>query len=513
MHNSRTFARSRLLAIGLAAGVATGSAAGANTLPPEVLALIDEQRKLIEAQNAKIDALEDRLDQITAAPAPAFAPQSGGGGASAATGGASISAGQAGQAEAGASAPEGQAAAASDGFFIEKGDFPGSIKIPGTRVSLGVRGFVKGDVIQAFDDIGPGAEELFNVTALPTRATDDASGDRNAIHARETRLAVIAQAPTETFGEVRGTIEGDFFGSGVPDSGELLTNSEDFRIRLAKLDVAGFTVGMDWTTYGDISAYPENLDFLPPGATPFIRQGLVRYTHDLGDGYSLAIAAENAEASVLETSGGALVDTTTSNDLPEFVLRGRVDDPMGHLQLASVLRSIRSDQLDESVFGWGVGLSGRFNVGKLDAPLLHPKDNVKFHVNYGDGVGRFITDNALGSFAAAVNPETGDFDTVDTFGVYGSAQHWWTDTVRSNVIVSYVNVDNPFEAAFASPSVTGIEAFELLDETLLFEGNIVWSPFPKVDVGAELQYGRREDEDGASGDTLRTQFSAKYSFP
>jgi len=43
-------------------------------------------------------------------------------------------------------------------------------------------------------------------------------------------------------------------------------------------------------------------------------------------------------------------------------------------------------------------------------------------------------------------------------------------------------------------------------------GNIFYSPLPKVDVGAELMYGKREIENGNKGDITRLQFTTKYSF-
>ena len=42
--------------------------------------------------------------------------------------------------------------------------------------------------------------------------------------------------------------------------------------------------------------------------------------------------------------------------------------------------------------------------------------------------------------------------------------------------------------------------------------NIFYSPLPKVDVGAELMFGKRELESGADGDITRLQFTTKYSF-
>ena len=42
--------------------------------------------------------------------------------------------------------------------------------------------------------------------------------------------------------------------------------------------------------------------------------------------------------------------------------------------------------------------------------------------------------------------------------------------------------------------------------------NLIYSPFPKLDIGAELIFGTRELESGADGDLRRLHTSVKYSF-
>jgi hypothetical protein len=42
--------------------------------------------------------------------------------------------------------------------------------------------------------------------------------------------------------------------------------------------------------------------------------------------------------------------------------------------------------------------------------------------------------------------------------------------------------------------------------------NLIYSPLPKLDVGAELRVARRELESGADGDLRRLHFLVRYSF-
>jgi hypothetical protein len=41
---------------------------------------------------------------------------------------------------------------------------------------------------------------------------------------------------------------------------------------------------------------------------------------------------------------------------------------------------------------------------------------------------------------------------------------------------------------------------------------ILWTPDSRLLFGAKLLYGGRQDKDGATGDSYRVQFTAKYSF-
>jgi hypothetical protein len=41
---------------------------------------------------------------------------------------------------------------------------------------------------------------------------------------------------------------------------------------------------------------------------------------------------------------------------------------------------------------------------------------------------------------------------------------------------------------------------------------VIWSPIPKLDVGAEFRYAVRELESSADGSLSRVQFTTKYSF-
>jgi hypothetical protein len=84
---------------------------------------------------------------------------------------------------------------------------------------------------------------------------------------------------------------------------------------------------------------------------------------------------------------------------------------------------------------------------------------------------------------------------------YLAFQKWWNESLRSTFIASGVRVNN-----------YSWQAGDSYHSTQRVSGNLIWSPTARVDLGGEAIWGRREDNDGADGDALQMQLSAKYRF-
>jgi hypothetical protein len=81
-------------------------------------------------------------------------------------------------------------------------------------------------------------------------------------------------------------------------------------------------------------------------------------------------------------------------------------------------------------------------------------------------------------------------------------RHAFSPKLRTNLIYARSDYDN-------DTALTGLGVTKSVQS---IRGNIFYTPMPKVDVGAELMYGKREIESGAKGDITRLQFTTKYSF-
>jgi len=144
-----------------------------------------------------------------------------------------------------------------------------------------------------------------------------------------------------------------------------------------------------------------------------------------------------------------------------------------------------------------LSISGRAAIKWWD-----DRDNVQFQVNYGSGYGRYVNDlGNLNNSDAIFDPTTGKLHALTVSSFYVALQKWWSKSLRSNFNVSAVKVDNfDFQPTGA------------YKKTQRFSGNIIWSPTPRVDVGAELLYGLRRDRDNQSGNATQLQLSATYRY-
>ena len=121
-------------------------------------------------------------------------------------------------------------------------------------------------------------------------------------------------------------------------------------------------------------------------------------------------------------------------------------------------------------------------------------------VTGGNGIGRYVG-FALG--ADGTLDATGT--TIESTGVlagFVSWRHVFDPKLRGNLMVSRAQFDND----------TNWTGFGVTRSAQSIHANLIYSPFPKLDLGAELIFGNRELESGADGDLRRLHTTVKYSF-
>jgi len=314
-------------------------------------------------------------------------------------------------------------------------------------------------------------------------ANDDITAD---FQARETRINFRADTTTPGGDSITAFIEMDFFIHG--DGNEVVSNSYSPRLRHAFIKYNKWTFGQTWSTFQDVGALPEALDFVGPAeSTTFIRQAMVRYTTG-----NLELAVENPEAFV---AGAGDVERGRST-MPDLIGRYtfKLGDKGSYVKVAGLYRSIKvgdiaGSQRDET--GYGVSVSSKLMFGN--------GADLRAMVTYGDGVGRYI---GLGFVRDGYIGLDNEISTAEALAYFVSLRMPFGNGWRANVMYGNTSIDYDSDALAAG----------LNDSGSSIHVNLIKNILPKLDVGAEIIYGERELVSGTDGDFTRLQFSAKYAF-
>ena len=321
------------------------------------------------------------------------------------------------------------------------------------------------------------ARDFYIPSATPIGGDDSVSTD---LTAQATRFALTAERGAGDK-KVTGYMELDFLGSA--QGNELVSSSFAPRLRRAYIDYGNWRVGQEWSTFQNTSAIPESASFLVlSDGMVFVRQAQIRYSNG-----PWQFALENPNTTSLN------IGSRDENVFPDVVGRYNAKGEFGNVSVAAIARQLRADlgTTEEETFGYGLSVAGRVKVGE--------KDDIRFNVTGGEGLGRYI--GLAASRATALDPATGDLEAIPSYGGLVAWRHPFGETARLNVGYSGLWIDNPdFLGGAVNKSVQSAY------------GAVLWEAAPKVTLGTELLYGTRELENGTDGDIFRFTFSTKYAF-
>jgi hypothetical protein len=378
--------------------------------------------------------------------------------------------------------------------IVSAGDFPGSIRIPGTDAAIKFGGRIRTAVVLTLDPLG--TDDRFLTNSIPVGVPDTiGEATRTNISARASRLNIEFRTPAGVE-EVRAFFEGDFAGEVSSTSGGVVNA---FRLRHSYAQYRGFIVGQTWSTFSDPWVELEDLDFEGVSSENVIRQPLIRYWWTEGK-HRVAVAIETPRVSLTGGTGVNLIPDVIARDFIQF--KGG-----GHLQVAGVARQIRGESTPgETRSTWGLGGSV---TGVVKVPVRTLTDRFMFQINGGSGIARYINDlNSLGGQDGVFDPTTGDLQALEALGWYVGYEHRWKEwsrfkdtNLRSTVLWSWVTVDN---AAFQLDN-----AYKRTNRVAL---NLVFSPSGRVDVGLEYIYGTRENKDGQNEHANQVQAVGLFRF-
>jgi hypothetical protein len=443
------------LIVGVCLLGSTASAQAPSTIE-DLLRRIDAQQTLIDEQGRRLDALQKQLDDLRAAPA-ADPPQA-------------------------RTTPEGRGQRPeSPADVVRAGEFPGSLKIPGSDAAFKVGGLVRVNWVTTLDPLL--VDDRFITADIPVDVVNPPVGGRVDVMAIPSRFNLDVRTPTGV-GYMRAYLEADFAGSG-----------NTLRLRHAFGQWRNLLFGQTWSTFADPEAEPDGIDFEGLNAISRFRQPQARWTWPAREHVRIAIALENPS---VEISG-----LTAANQRPDLIarIRWQAEDEQ-HLQAAVLFRQLRGFPSNASsnivgANGWGVNASGRW-----PSPLRHDDDRILFQLNRGVGIGGYITDLAsAGDQDGVYDTATNTVHALPALSGFGGYEHWWTDRLHSSITLGGVVVRN-----------LGIQSGNSYHLTRRYSTNFMWSPIPRLDLVTEFLTGLRENKDRHRERANQIQVGSTFRF-
>jgi len=375
----------------------------------------------------------------------------------------------------------------------------------GSGRSIEIYGFAQADYIQDITGrLDPDWDDAFRPSKI---CFDGACGEdgQASISVKQSRFGVKGTMPTgEGTAPLSFKFEFDLFGTGV-DAGQTT-----MRLRHFYGEWGQILAGQTHSLFMDIDVFPNTIDYWGPSGMVFYRNVQIRWTPYKTDHSQFAIAIERPgndidSGNIRTIEGLEGVDVRNDEEVPDLTAQYRHEGDWGHVLVGGILRKVgyelRTDPADRwtegSETGWGINVGTAFNVLEKDA--------IRLQVVYGEGIASYMNDGGM-DLAPSADWQSSvvtdlEAEAVPLTGVLAYYDHWWSDKWSSSIGYSFTEVDN---TNFQDPG-----AFQKIDYA---SGNLLFYPADNLMFGAELMWGQRENNDGASEDDVRFQFTAKYNF-
>ncbi len=370
---------------------------------------------------------------------------------------------------------------------------------PGTRFSYG--GFIKLDAMVTDTSDGEIADgsvgRLFYLpSSIPVGAPGANEGTDTDMGAQFSRFWFAGDTDLESGDKLKGYLEFDLFGGGSITGNEISTNTYGLAMRQAyvnwtRKNGSQILAGQTWSNFQDVASLPDAVDFVgPTEGTVFVRQAQVRYTKG-----AWSVSVENPETTVTPYRNVGARISSDDNLMPDITARWQKKGDWGHVSVAGMVRQFAYENpaagIDDTATGGALSVSGKFNLGK--------NDDIRYMATYGRGIGRYL---GFGIASDTVLDASGSLQPIDGYGAFAAWRHAFSPKLRTNLFYSMAHFDN-------DKALTGLAVTERAQS---YHANLIYSPVPKLDIGAELIFGERSLESEADGDLRRLHTHVKYSF-
>jgi hypothetical protein len=371
--------------------------------------------------------------------------------------------------------------------------------------SFQIYGFAQGDYIQDTKRVDPAWEDAFRPSKISVNGEFGTNGQAS-VSVKQSRFGVKGTMPTaEGFPALKFKFEFDFFGVGV-DEGQTTV-----RLRHFYGEWGPILAGQTHSLFMDIDVFPNVIDYWGPSGMVFLRTPQLRLTPYRTETSEFAIAIEKPlndidPGNIRLIEEFALANVLNDEKAPDLTTHFKYGADWGHVQIAGIVRRVGYEYqvTPTGIFsankqiGWGVNASSVLNALERDRALLQ--------VVYGRGIASYMNDGGMDIAPnAAFNPgsptPTLSAEAVPLLGMEAYYDHYWTKKWSTSLGYSFTKVSN---TSFQEPVAFHRGQYASI--------NLLAYPADELMFGIEMLWGKRTNNNGDSGDDLRFQVSAKYTF-
>ncbi len=368
----------------------------------------------------------------------------------------------------------------------------------GKPVTVELYGSVQLDGIYDTNRVDPTWIGGFRPSKIPT--VKGAFGDNGQTYfsARQSLFGisgsgVVAGKPAKL------AVEFDLFGQGA-SAGETT-----FHLQRASAEWGQLLFGYDKTLLMDGDLFPNIIDYWGPSGMIYVKNAGIRWSPINNDKYLLAVSLElpgnDVDPGTLRIFDPDLAaNLTSSQKLPDLIVAGRVGGKWGYVRLAGVARRIGFETVGNpdsepngGEFGWGLNLTTTLKPTSTTA--------IKFGGVIGRGIASYFNDGGTDLVPVLRSNLIVEASAAKIYGFMLYVDQQWSDKFSSSLGASRTRLSNS--------NLQSFDAFHIGDYA---SGNLLYKPMESLLIGAEVLYGRRQDNFGADGSDVRGQISLRYSY-
>jgi len=360
------------------------------------------------------------------------------------------------------------------------------------------------DIIYDLKQMDPDWIGGFRPSKIPIYNTDPGWGTNGHTYfsVRASTFQFEGVLPTAMkWGDFKLRFEFDLFAMG-PNAGE-----QAIRLRLAYGDWGPLRIGRDWSTFIDLSCFPNNFEWWGPSGMALAPANMIRFTHDFSSRHTMEWAmempTEDIDPGFIREVDPNLLSVRPKNLLPTLVSRYSLKGKWGHLKVANILRMLSYESISQTFdtvtthhkFGWAFNVTSLIHVGH---PGTQRHGDFKLQTVFGHGYAGYNNDGG-------VELAKGEGKNVEVPFQYGFSafydqyfgKKWIFSMGYSQTTLN--NTSGQLGDSFHHSKYSVVQA--------------IYNLFPgRLQMGLNFQYGYKENKDGKHGDDMRVLFTAKYIF-